>query len=113
MVFSKMMDFISIFDRQYKLMTNFAAIMETLNEKKSILIKNNPNRAGEILDRISSKPIVNLGQYIFQKKAGYIVVKQVLEYKRSYSENPIDVPTTKRQKFEVEKSFGVEIYSPS
>ena len=73
------MDFVSSFDRQYdplgdckllgdrvnKLMTHFAAIMEVLNEKKTILIKNNADKAREILDKIASKPVVNLGQYIF------------------------------------------------
>ena len=54
------MDFIFTFDKQYdplgdckllgdrvnKLMTHFAIIMETLNEKKTILIRSNPDRAG-------------------------------------------------------------------
>ena len=40
-------------------MTHFATIMEVLNEKKTILIKNNPNKARETLDKIDSKPIVN------------------------------------------------------
>ena len=73
------MDFVSSFDRQYdplgdykvlgyrvnKLMTHFATIMEVLNEKKLVLIKNNPNRAREILDRIASKQVINPSQYIF------------------------------------------------
>ena len=88
-MFSKTMDFVSSFDRQYdplgdckllgdrvnKLMTHFATIMEVLNEKKTILIRDNPNRAREILDRISSKLVINPSQYIFQKRDGYIVVK--------------------------------------
>ena len=61
-VFNKTMDFIFVFDRQYdplgdskllgdrvnKLMTHFAAIMEVLIEKKSILIKNNLDKAKEV-----------------------------------------------------------------
>ena len=78
-VFSKTMDFVSFFDKQYdplgdckmlgdrvnKLMIHFAAIMEVLNEKKSILIKNNPDRAIEVLDRIANKLVVNPSQYNF------------------------------------------------
>ena len=74
------MDFVSSFDKQYdplgdykllgdrinKLMTHFAAIMEVLNEKKTILIKNNPEKAREIFDKIENKPVVNPSQYIFQ-----------------------------------------------
>ena len=73
-VFSKTMDFISVFDKQYnllgnckllgdrvnKLMAHFAAIMKTLNEKKTVLIRNNPDRVGEVLERIASRPVVNL-----------------------------------------------------
>ena len=69
------MDFISSFDKQYdpladcklmrdrvnKLMTHFATIMEVLNEKKTILIKNNPNKAREILNKLAIKLMVNLG----------------------------------------------------
>ena len=74
--FSKTMDFVSNFDRKYdplgdckllgdrvnKLMTHFATIMEVLNEKKTILIKNNSNKAKEILDEIASRPVVNPSQ---------------------------------------------------
>ena len=72
-VFNKTMDFISIFDKQYdplgdckllgdrmnKLMTHFATVMETLNKKKIIFIKNNPGRAREVLERIASRPMLN------------------------------------------------------
>ena len=72
-VFNKTMDFVSIFDKKYdplgdykmlsdrvnKLKTHFATIVEVLNEKKSILIKNNPDRAREALDRIENKLVVN------------------------------------------------------
>ena len=58
-VFSETMDFVSSFDKQYdplgdyqllddrvnKLMTHFTTIMEVLNGKKTILIRNNPYRA--------------------------------------------------------------------
>ena len=73
------MDFVSSFDKQYdplgdckllgdrinKLMTHFSAIMEVLNDKKTILIRNNPKTAKEILDKIENKPVVNPSQYIF------------------------------------------------
>ena len=62
-VFSKTMNFVSFFYKKYdplgdykllgdrvnKLMTHFAIIMEVLNEKKSILIRNNPDKAREFL----------------------------------------------------------------
>ena len=52
-------------DRINKLMTHFATIMEVLNEKKTILIKNNPKKAREVLSKIENKLVVNPGQYIF------------------------------------------------
>ena len=82
------MDFVSNFDKQYdplvdcklmedkvnKLMTHFAAIMEVLYEKKAILIKNNPDKAREVLNKLASKLVVNC-QYTFQMKEGYTVVR--------------------------------------
>ena len=73
------MDFISSFDKQYdplvdcklmgdrvnKLITHFAAIMEVLNEKNAILIKNNPDKARKVLNKLASKPVVNPSQYTF------------------------------------------------
>ena len=78
-VFSKTMDFISSFDKQYdplaeckligdrinKLMTHFSSIMEVLNEKKTILMRNNPDRAKETLNKLAIKPVVNPSQYTF------------------------------------------------
>ena len=73
------MDFVSSFDKQYnplgdcklmrdrvnKLMTYFTAIIEVLNKKKAILIKNNPEKAKEVLNKLASKPVVNPSQYTF------------------------------------------------
>ena len=70
-VFNKTMDFILFFDKQYdplgdckllgdrvnKLMVYFATIMETLNKKNVVLIKNNPHRAGRINVLSLSNPI--------------------------------------------------------
>ena len=84
------MDFASSFHKQYdplvdcklmgdrvnKLMTHFVAIMEVLNEKKAILIKNNSENAREVLNKLVSKPMVNPGQYTFQRKEGYTIVRQ-------------------------------------
>ena len=83
------MDFLSSFDKQYdllgdykllgdrinKLMTHFATIMEVLNDKKTILIKINPEKAREVLDKIANKLVFNPGQYNFQKREGYTMVK--------------------------------------
>ena len=46
-------------------MTHFSAIIETLNVKNTILIKNNPDKAREVLERIARRPVVNLGKYTF------------------------------------------------
>ena len=48
-------------DRVNKLITHLATIIEFLNEKKVILIKNNPDKVGEVFERIASSPMVNLG----------------------------------------------------
>ena len=56
-------------------MTHFASIMELLNEKKTILMRNNPDRAKENLNKLAIKPVVNPSQYTFQKKEGYNVVR--------------------------------------
>ena len=91
------MDFISSFDKQYdpladskligdrinKLMTHFAAIIKVLNEKKTILIKNNLDQAREILNKLAIKLVVNPGQYTFQKKEGYTVVSRPLYTEKS------------------------------
>ena len=67
------MDFVSFFDKQYhplkdykllgdrvnKLMIHFSSNMEVLNEKKLVLIKNNLDSTREILDRITSKLVIN------------------------------------------------------
>ena len=52
-------------DRINKLMTYFAVIMEVLNEKKTILIRDNPDKVKEILNNLAIKPVVNLGHYTF------------------------------------------------
>ena len=46
-------------------MTHFVAILKILNEKKIILIRNNPDRAREVLERIANKHVVKPGQYKF------------------------------------------------
>ena len=83
-------------DRMNKLMTHFAAIMEVLNEKKTIFIKNNPNKAKKILNKLAIKPVVNPGQYTFQKKEGYTVVRQAPIHREEPSKDTTNVPTTKR-----------------
>ena len=100
-------------DRFNKLMIHFVAIMEVLNEKKSILIKNNPNRAREKFDRIASKPMINPGQYIFQKRDGYTVVKHAPVHVGESSGTTSNVPIEKRKKIERGESSRAIIYSPS
>ena len=122
-VYSKTMDFISSFDKQYdplaecklmgdrinKLMTHFAAIMEVLNEKKTILMKNNSDRAKETLNKLAIKLVVNPGQYAFQKKEGYIILRQAPVHKEEPSTETTDVPAAKRQRIEERP----DVYSPS
>ena len=104
------MDFISNFDKQYdplaeckligdrinKLMTHFASIMEVLNEKKTTLMRNNPDRAKETLNKLAIKPVVNPGQYTFQKKEGYTIVRQVPVHREEPSKDTIDVLAAKK-----------------
>ena len=117
------MDFISSFDKQYdplakckliedrinKLITHFASITEVLNEKKTILMRNNPNGAKETLNKLDIKPVVTPGQYTFQKKEGYTILRQAPMHKEEPSTNTADVPAAKRQRIE-ERS---DVYSPS
>ena len=104
------MDFISNFDKQYdpladcklmgdrinKLMTHFASIMEVLNEKKTILIRDNPDKAKEILNKLAIKPVVNPGQYTFQKKEGYTIVRQAPIHREEPSRETTDLSAVKR-----------------
>ena len=104
------MDFVSSFDKQYdpladckligdrlnKLTTHFSTIMEVLNEKKAILIKNNPEKAREVLNKLASKLVVNLGQYTFQKRVGYTIVRQAPTHREETSKDIVDVPIEKR-----------------
>ena len=68
-VFSKVLEFISSFEHNYNsfidkkywgekmnmLMNNFSMIMQTLNEKKGILVKEYPNKSTEVERRIHSR----------------------------------------------------------
>ena len=104
------MDFVSNFDKQYdpledcklmgdginKLMTHFATIMEVLNEKKIILIKNNPEEAREVLSKIANKPMVNPGQYTFQKIEWYTIVKKAPIHIDEPPRNIANIPAAKR-----------------
>ena len=117
------MDFVSSFDKQYdpladcklmgdrvnKQMTHFSSIMEVLNEKKTILIKNNLDKAREFLNKLAIKPVVNPGQYTFQKKEGYTVVRQGPVHKEEPSRETANLPGGKRQKIEERPN----VYSPS
>jgi hypothetical protein len=95
-VFSKEMDFIKALDKGYdplqgpkftgdrvnKLMAHFPAIMEALAEKKIVLISKFPKQAGRILKEMASKPVINPGQYSFEKKENYVVVRPISTFKR-------------------------------
>ena len=69
------------------MMTCFIEIMETLNEKKTILIRNNLDKARKVLEIIANRPVVNLGQYTFQKKVSYTMVRPIPIYKRRHSKS--------------------------
>ena len=69
--------------------------MEVLNEK-AILIKNNPKKAREFLNKLASKPVVNPGQYTFQRKEGYTVVRQTPIHREETSKDIVYVLVAKR-----------------
>ena len=56
--------------------------------------------------------MVNPGQYTFQKRVGYIVLKPILVYKRQYSKSPIVKPVEKRKKLDIVQSSRAKLYSP-
>ena len=58
-------------------MNNFAAIMQTMNEKKATYVKAYPDKAVEVQRRINSRNIVAPGQYTLQKRAGYVMVQHI------------------------------------
>lgn len=111
-VLSRSMDFIKALDKNYdplegpkfmgdkieKLMTHFATIMETLEKKKVNLMKGYQEKDGNILEDLIRNPTINLGQYTFQKKEKYIVVRPISTYKRPQECSPPDRPTKKRQR---------------
>ena len=70
--------------------------MEVLNEKKTILIRNNLEKAREVLNKIANKLVVNRGQYIFQKREGYTVVRQAPVHRDEPFNDTVDIPTAKR-----------------
>lgn len=58
-----------------KLMTFFVEIMNTLNEKKSLLIKTYLDRVREVMKQLSFTPDVGSGQLVVQKRTSCNVVK--------------------------------------
>ena len=74
-IYSKVLDFINYFKLKYHpladkkywgakmdmLMDNFAGIMQTLNEKKDIIIKTYLDRAAEVERRLKNRIIVTPG----------------------------------------------------
>ena len=77
-------------------MIHFAGIMEVLNEKKTILMRNNPDRAKKTFNKLAIKLVVNPSQYTFQKKQGYIVVRQAPVHREEPSKDTTDIPVAKR-----------------
>lgn len=62
-------------DKVNKLMITFAEIMDTMNEKKSLLITAHPDREREVMEKLTFTPIVGLGKLIIQKKMGYSIIR--------------------------------------
>ena len=73
------------------------------------MIRDNPDKAKEILNKLAIKQVVNPGQYTFQKKEGYIVVRQAPIHREGPSRDTTDIPVAKRQRIEE----GPDVYSPS
>ena len=116
-VYSKVLDFINALvpkydpleDKKYwgakmdMLMNNIFGIMQTLNEKKYIIIKTYLGRAIEVERRLNNRIIVTLGWYTLQRKARYIVTQNmqyVPPYKRPSLESPSDTNAPKKQRLE-------------
>lgn len=92
-------------DKINNLMAHFLGIMQTLNEKKEILIKAYPDQARKVEKRMTNKIIISLGKYTLQRKEGYVVARNVGAqpipmYKRKISESPPSKPVAKIKKLE-------------
>ena len=91
MVYGKTLDFINAFDPHYDplkekkywgakmqaLMNNFAEILQAMNEKKAAFVATYPDRAAEVQRRMNSKNIVAPGQYTLERRAGYVMIRNV------------------------------------
>ena len=110
-------------------MITFAEIMETMNEKKALLINAYPDRAREVMKTLSFTPAVGSGQLVIQKKLGYNIVKtmeqivakgkekvgstsSLLVKRPQLEERPLE-PMPKRQRMEEKQLSQGEDYTPS
>ena len=88
-VYSKVLNFINYFDKDYnplsndvttgdrmkKLMSTFPEIMEVMNEKKQHFINSFPDKVGEVMRRQGFTPIIGAGQIIVQRRPGYTIIQ--------------------------------------
>lgn len=56
-------------------MTMFGEIMDTMNEKKYLLIRTYPDKEIEVMKGLSFTPYMGLGQLVIEKRVGYNIVK--------------------------------------
>ncbi len=89
-VYSKVLEFINFFDKDYsplsnaatnadkinKLMNTFSEIMEVMNEKKQHFIDSFLDKAREVMRKLGFTPNIGMGPLVVRKKKGYTVVQQ-------------------------------------
>ena len=88
-VYSKVLNFINCFDKDYnplskvvttadrinKLMSTFPEIMEVMNEKKKHFIHSFPDKAREVMKRLGFTPNIVAGPLVVQRRSGYTVIQ--------------------------------------
>lgn len=104
-------------------MSTFPEIMEAMNEKKQFFIDSFPDKAREIMRRLTFTLDVGVGQIIVQKKPSYIVIqnkrapiykgKQIMGSASIAQEERPDEPVPKKQRVMEEKRSQVDEYSPT
>jgi hypothetical protein len=67
------------------------------------LTQNYLDKGIEVENRLASREVINSGYYTLQKRAGYVVARNIHRaslYKRELSDNPPTTPVAKKKKLE-------------
>lgn len=101
------------------LILSFEEVMQTLKEKREVVIKNNPEKETLILNRFASARPIPPGNYMLHKKSNYSVLMSALgepyasKGKRKIHD-VIDIPSSpKKQRVGKEIQLEEPVYSPS